>query len=127
MRRERPGNPPGVAIANHYNAAVIEAPILTAIRRRLDRAQVLPSIGYRPFFIAGERVGMIDDARAARLERFGAGVFVVDASGVALAGRLRDFASRTAALADVALVTGAEVAPQPAAPAIARRSDAAVA
>jgi len=108
VRRERPGNPPRVAIANHYNAAVIEAPILTAIRRRLDRAQVLPSIGYRPFFIAGERVGTIDDARAARLQRFGAGVFVVDASGVALVGRLRDFASRTAALADVALALRAE-------------------
>ena len=109
MRRERPGDsPPRVAIANHYNAAVIEAPILTAIRRRLDRAQVLPPVGYRPFVVAGERVGTIDDARAARLRRFGTDVFVVDARGVALAGRLRDFASRTAALADVALVLRAE-------------------
>jgi len=108
VRRERPGNPPRVAIANHYNAAVIEAPILTAIRRRLDRAQVLPPIGYRPFVVAGERVGAIDDPRVARLGAFGSGVFVVDASGVTLAEQLRDFASRTAALADVALALRAE-------------------
>jgi diguanylate cyclase (GGDEF)-like protein len=38
-----------------------------------------------------------------------------------------EFCARPMPLADVALVTGAEVAPQPAAPAIARRSDAAVA
>ena len=88
MRRERPAIPTGCH-RDHYNAAVIEAPILTAIRRRLDRAQMLPPIGYRPFFIAGERAVTMDDARATRLERFGAGLFVVDASGVALAGRLR--------------------------------------
>ncbi|HKU85465.1 MAG TPA: DUF4743 domain-containing protein [Casimicrobiaceae bacterium] len=82
---------------------MIEAPILTAIRRRLDRAQVLPPVGYRPFVVAGERVGTIDDARAARLGRFRAGLFVVDANAVTLTGRLHDFASRTAALADVAL------------------------
>ena len=103
-----PGIARGIAIANYYNAAVIEAPILAAIRRRLDRAQVLPPIGYRPFVVAGERVGAIDDPRVARLGAFGSGVFVVDASGVTLAEQLRDFASRTAALADVALALRAE-------------------
>ena len=53
-------------------------------------------------------MGTIDDARAARLQSFGPEVFVVDASGVVLAERLHDFASRTAALADVALALRAE-------------------
>lgn len=69
---------------------------------------MLPPIGYRPFVVAGEHVGTIDDERAARLGRFGAGTFVVDASGVVLNERLRDFASRTAALSDVALALRAE-------------------
>jgi 8-oxo-dGTP pyrophosphatase MutT (NUDIX family) len=102
------GIPRGCEVANHYNAAVIEAPILTAIRCRLDRAQALPPIRYRPFVVAGERLGMIDDARAARLRAFGPDLFVVDANAVVLAERLHDFASRTAALCDVALALRAE-------------------
>jgi 8-oxo-dGTP pyrophosphatase MutT (NUDIX family) len=87
---------------------VIELAILATIRARLDRAQALPSIGYRPFVVAGIAVGQIDDARAARLARFGSLLFDVRAGAVTLCDRLATEQSRSAALADVARTLRAE-------------------
>lgn len=87
---------------------MIESAILAAIRRRLDRALALPPIGYRPFVVGNVALGLIDDPRAARLSRFGAAFFDVSAAAVALADRLRDFRSRSDALAEVAQALRAE-------------------
>ena len=88
-------------------AAVIDTAILAAIEARLTRALEAPVTGYRPFVVDGVRVGYVDDARAARLAQFGRHVFAVDAA-VTLAEGFRDCASRSAALADVALALRAE-------------------
>jgi 8-oxo-dGTP pyrophosphatase MutT (NUDIX family) len=86
---------------------VIDASILAAIETRLRRALALPAARYRPLVIGGEPLGLIDDARAARLARFDA--FLVDEAAVTLDDRratTRD--ARTAVLADVALTLRAE-------------------
>ena len=85
-----------------------EPAILAAIHARLDRALALPAIRYRPFVVGDAGLGHIDDARAARLAQFGPNVFRVDPEQVVLADRLRDFQSRSAALADVAQALRAE-------------------
>ena len=87
---------------------MIEPAILAAIHARLDRALAVPAAGYRPFVVAGVGYGYVDDARAARLSRFGPRVLRVDERAVAVADALRDCRSRTAALADVALALRAE-------------------
>ncbi len=82
--------------------------ILATIRARLERAQALPSIRYRPFVVADIAVGQIDDARAARLARFGSLLFDVREDGVTLGRALHSETSRTAALASVARTLRAE-------------------
>ena len=82
--------------------------ILATIRARLERAQALPSIRYRPFVVADISVGQIDDARAARLARFGSLLFDVREDGVTLGRALHSETSRTAALASVARTLRAE-------------------
>ena len=82
--------------------------ILATIRARLERAQALPSIRYRPFVVADIAVGQIDDARAARLARFGSLLFDVRDDAVTLGRGLHSEPSRTAALASVARTLRAE-------------------
>ena len=89
-------------------AAVIEPAILAAIHARLDRALRAPAIHLRPFVVAGAPVGFVDDARAARLERFGPRLFQVHTNRVELACVLDDERSRSAAMADVAAMLRAE-------------------
>ena len=85
-----------------------ELAILATIRARLERAQTLPSIRYRPFVVADIAVGRIDDARAARLARFGSLLFDVAEDVVTLGRSLRSERSRSAALASVARTLRAE-------------------
>jgi len=87
---------------------VTDPAILATIRARLERAQALPSIRYRPFVVADIAVGQIDDARAARLARFGSLLFDVREGDVTLARDLHSEPSRTAALASVAGTLRAE-------------------
>ncbi|HSC99895.1 MAG TPA: DUF4743 domain-containing protein [Casimicrobiaceae bacterium] len=82
--------------------------ILATIRARLERAQALPSIRYRPFVVADIAVGQIDDARAARLARFGSLLFDVREDAVTLHPGLGSEPPRTAALARVARTLRAE-------------------
>jgi 8-oxo-dGTP pyrophosphatase MutT (NUDIX family) len=89
-------------------AGVLDPAILAAIRARLDRSLALPQIRYRPFVVGDRPLGEIDDARADRLAAFGPQFFHVDRSAVVLAGRLRDGASRSAALAEVSATLRAE-------------------
>jgi len=89
--------------------AGVSAPaILAAIHARLDRALRPPALHLRPFVAASARLGFVDDARAARLERFGPRLFQVRADRVELAGVLDDERSRSAAMADVAATLRAE-------------------
>ena len=87
---------------------MIDNAILAAIEARLTRALAPPATRYRPFVVGESVVGYVDDARAARLARFGPRLFAVDAAAVALAEGVRGTASRSAALADVALTLRAE-------------------
>ena len=87
---------------------MIEPAILAAIRARLDRAQAVGDLRYRPFVVAGVTAGLIDDARADRLAGFGPNLFIVQADAVMLADRLADESSRSSALRDVALALRAE-------------------
>lgn len=87
---------------------MIDPAILAAIHARLDRALQAPAIRLRPFIVAGQPLGFVDDARAARLERFGPRLFQVHAHRVELAGVLDDERSRSAAMADVAATLRAE-------------------
>jgi 8-oxo-dGTP pyrophosphatase MutT (NUDIX family) len=87
---------------------VIEPAILAAIQRRLDRARAHPALHRWPFIVGGVTLGFIDDARAARLARFGPGTFHVAPDGVVLADCLDDVHARSAALADVARTLRAE-------------------
>lgn len=87
---------------------MIDDAILAAIAARLTRALAPPAARYRPFVVGGAVVGYVDDARAARLARFGSRVFAVDDAAVTLAAGARDPARRSAALADVALALRAE-------------------
>ena len=84
---------------------MIEASILPAIRARLDRAQTLPPIRYRPVVVDGANVGSIDDARAARLAAFG-DVFAITDDAVVL--RPQGSEERSRALARVAGTLRAE-------------------
>jgi 8-oxo-dGTP pyrophosphatase MutT (NUDIX family) len=88
--------------------AVIEAAILAAIHERLDAALAPSPLRYRPLVVGDVALGWIDDLRADRLARFGTNVFRVEASAVRIAAGLRGCASRSAALADVALALRAE-------------------
>ena len=89
-------------------ADVIEPAILAAIHARLDRALQLPALRMRPFVVAGAPLGLVDDARVARLARFGRRFFDVHADRVELSGALDDERSRSAAMADVAATLRAE-------------------
>ncbi len=84
---------------------MIERSILPAIRARLDRAQTLPSVRYRPVVIDGVHVGSIDDARAARLSRVHDLFTVTDQ--VVVLGR-EGSEERSRAMADVARTLRAE-------------------
>jgi 8-oxo-dGTP pyrophosphatase MutT (NUDIX family) len=85
---------------------MIDDSILAAIRTRLDRALGFPAERYRRFVVAGHALGLIDEARVARLARVGA--FRVDAGQVSLADDLPDAESRSEALANVAQALRAE-------------------
>jgi 8-oxo-dGTP pyrophosphatase MutT (NUDIX family) len=85
---------------------VIKASILAAIAARLSRALTLPAVRYRPLLVGGERVGLLDDERAARLARFDC--FRVGAYAFALDAALPSCEARSAALARVALALRAE-------------------
>ena len=85
---------------------MIEPSILAAIAARLTRALALPDIDYRPLFVDGIAIGLVDDARAARLARFG--VFAVDGQRVVLDPRFRTTEARSQAFAETALALRAE-------------------
>jgi 8-oxo-dGTP pyrophosphatase MutT (NUDIX family) len=86
---------------------VIEPSILPAIRARLDRAQTLPPLRYRPVVVGDAPLGSIDDVRAARLAQFH-GVFSVTDSVVALRAHLQSSDERSSAMSDVARTLRAE-------------------
>lgn len=67
---------------------------------RIEDCRRFDPAGYRPFAVAGARVGLIGHAFAARLRDFPK-VFEVRADGVRLDGRLADAGSRTRAVAEV--------------------------
>ena len=85
-----------------------QPPILATIRARLDRAQTLPSVRYRPFFVDGIALGYVDDRRCARLAQFGPRLFRVSETAVILAEAIDGEPSRSAALADVATTLRSE-------------------
>ena len=87
-------------------AAVIDANILAAIEWRLARALAPPALRYRPFLVGDAALGLVDDARAARLAAFA--VFDVDDRRIMLDPRLATCKTRSAALAEVALALRAE-------------------
>ena len=87
---------------------MIDPAILAAIRARLERSLALPAARYRPFIVAGIPLGLIDDARAERLARFGPGLFRIRHDDVALDDRLADDATRSAVLAEVAATLRSE-------------------
>src|SRR6188472_2939041 len=89
-------------------AAVIGPAILAAIHARLDRALRPAPVRMRPFVVGDTPLGFVDDARAARLQRFGPRLFEVRATRIELASVLRDEPSRSAAMADVAATLRAE-------------------
>jgi isopentenyldiphosphate isomerase len=63
--------------------------------------------GFRPFMVAGRRVGWVRHAMAERLRGF-PGVFRVEAGGVAMDGGLDGFDARSAAMAGVIEALAAE-------------------
>ncbi|MCC7016185.1 MAG: DUF4743 domain-containing protein [Rhodospirillales bacterium] len=67
---------------------------------RIEDCRRFDPAGYRPFAVAGVKVGLIGHAFAARLKDFPE-VFEVRADGVRLDGRLADAGSRTRAVAEV--------------------------
>jgi len=79
---------------------VIDAAILAAIEARIVRATALPPSGWRRFDAAGTALGVVDDARAARLAGFGC--FDVTPDAVVLDSGLAAPDTRSAAIADVA-------------------------
>jgi len=79
---------------------VIEPFILAAIEARLTQALALPDTRYRPLFVAGCAIGLLDDARAERLAGFDA--FDVHAARVDLVPGLADAQARSDAFAKVA-------------------------
>jgi 8-oxo-dGTP pyrophosphatase MutT (NUDIX family) len=85
---------------------VIDPSILAAIEARLTRALTLPETRYRPLLVAGIAIGLLDDARAARLAAFD--VFAVGAGQVMLDRRLRTAQARSDAFADIAATLRSE-------------------
>lgn len=70
------------------------------------RASALPDVRLRPFAVTGVALGIVDDARAARLARFAC--FDVGHDAVQLTPRLCTADARSRALADVAATLRAE-------------------
>jgi len=85
---------------------MIDAAILAAIEARIVRATAFPSSGLRRFEAAGTALGLVDDARAARLARFGC--FDVTPEAVVLDSGLATAQARSAAIADVAATLRSE-------------------
>jgi len=85
---------------------VIDAAILAAIEARIARAIALPAARYRPFIVDGIAVGLIDDARAARLAAFDC--FDVKRDAVVLRQGLATPDNRSAAIADIAATLRSE-------------------
>ncbi|HEX6793432.1 MAG TPA: DUF4743 domain-containing protein [Casimicrobiaceae bacterium] len=85
---------------------MIDAAILAAIEARIARAIALPAAHYRPFVVDGIAVGLIDDARAARLSVFDC--FDVKREALVLRPRLATPETRSAAIADVAAALRSE-------------------
>jgi thiamine pyrophosphokinase len=85
---------------------VIEPSILAAIAARLTRALALPNAHYRPLFVAGSAIGVVDGARARRLAGFAA--FAVHQGHVELDARLRTRDARSQAFAAIAAALRAE-------------------
>lgn len=75
--------------------------ILPAICARLDAAIGTPHPRYRPWRVDGAALGLIDDARAQRLERF-SDVFTVTGDAVTFVPALASVVARTGAMARVA-------------------------
>ncbi len=69
---------------------------------RIETCRRWDPAAYRPFVIAGRRMGRIAHGFARRLADFGA-VFEVEETAVTLRGTLADFDSRSAAVAEVLL------------------------
>ncbi len=86
---------------------MIEAAIVTAIRRRLTSALAPPRELLRPLRIEGHAVGWLDGQRALRLRAF-ADVFDVRDEEIAVAPQLADVAMRTVAFDRVARILAAE-------------------
>jgi 8-oxo-dGTP pyrophosphatase MutT (NUDIX family) len=86
---------------------MIEAAIVTAIRRRLTAALAPPRERLRPLRIEGHAVGWLDGQRALRLRAF-ADAFDVRDNEIAMAPQLADFATRTAAFDRVTRILAAE-------------------
>jgi len=86
---------------------MIEAAIVTAIRRRLTSALTPPRERLCPLRIEGHAVGWLDGRRALRLRAF-ADVFAVRDDEIGLAPQLADVATRTVAFDRVARILAAE-------------------
>jgi 8-oxo-dGTP pyrophosphatase MutT (NUDIX family) len=85
---------------------VIDAPILAAFAGRLRAGACAQGIHYRPLYVAGVAIGLVDDVRAARLAGFDC--FHVADAAITLDARLSTCAARSAALAEVALTLRSE-------------------
>ena len=85
---------------------MIDDASLAAIDARIVRATAEPSSGWRRFEAAGTALGLVDDARAARLARFDC--FDVTPAVVALDSALATPDARSAAIADVAAALRSE-------------------
>ena len=84
-----------------YNSGMDIAPIVTALRTRLDDVLAAPRGRYRPLVVDGETVGWVDDERARRLAAFG-DVFVVDERTISFVDALVEPTERTLAVDRVA-------------------------
>jgi 8-oxo-dGTP pyrophosphatase MutT (NUDIX family) len=94
--------------ARDYNRLVIDNVILAAVHRRLARALTAAPIRYHPFVVDGIVLGWLDDARFARLARFGSAMFRADDQSISFAPAISGVASRSALLADIAQALRAE-------------------
>jgi 8-oxo-dGTP pyrophosphatase MutT (NUDIX family) len=86
---------------------MIDAAIVTAIRRRLTSALAAPRERLHPLRIEGRAIGWLDRRRASRLRGF-IDVFDVGDDEIALVSQLADVAARTIALDRIARILAAE-------------------
>ena len=91
---------------------MIDNATASTILARLESALAAPARSYVPLRVDSATVGWLDADRAARVGEFG-GVFAADGDGVTFVRALRDAASRSAAMAEVAATLAAEGALTP--------------